>query len=133
MHTGLQGTHDFIVTKAHLASSVGSGQVDVLATPMMITAMEYTAAASAAPVLEAGRTTVGTQISVSHIADTPEGMKVHVETELTEISPNGRLLTFQVRAYDEAGLIGEGSHQRAVVDKTRFEAKAAAKNGVSKV
>ena len=74
MHTGLQGTHDFIVTKAHLASSVGSGQVDVLATPMMITAMEYTAAASAAPVLEAGRTTVGTQISVSHIAATPEGM-----------------------------------------------------------
>ena len=91
---------------------------------MMIAAMEYTAAASVAPVLEAGRTTVGTQISVSHVAATPAGMEVRVETELTEISNNGRLLTFRVRAFDEAGLFGEGSHQRAVVDKARFEAKA---------
>ena len=56
-------------------------------------------------------------------------MEVRVETELTEIAPNGKILTFHVAAYDEAGLIGEGTHQRAIVDKARFEAKAQAKKG----
>jgi predicted thioesterase len=70
---------------------------------------------------------VGTLVNVSHVAATPEGMKVTVDTELTGISPNGRMLTFRVEARDEAGLIGEGTHERAVVKKQRFEEKALAK------
>ena len=61
------------------------------------------------------------------IAATPEGMEVRIETELTEIAPNGKMLTFKVAAYDEAGLIGEGTHQRAIVAKERFEQKAQSK------
>lgn len=124
---GIKGYHEFNVPKEQLASSVGSGLVSVFATPMMIAAIEYTAAQSVAPELEEGKTTVGTNVSVSHVAATPEGMKVHFETELTGISANGKILSFKVAAYDEAGLIGEGTHERAVVVKERFEAKAAAK------
>ena len=94
---------------------------------MMIAAIENTAAGSVAPYLEEGKTTVGTLVNVSHVAATPEGMEVRVETELVEIAPNGKMLTFKVAAYDEAGLIGEGTHQRAIVAKERFEQKAQAK------
>ncbi len=76
--------------------------------------------------LEEGKTTVGTLVNVSHVAATPEGMEVRIETELTEIAPNGKMLT-KVAAYDEAGLIGEGTHQRAIVAKERFEQKAQSK------
>lgn len=129
MEIGVKGERSFPVTKNLLASVVGSGLVAVLATPMMIAAIEGTAADSVAPLLEQGRTTVGTFVGVSHVAATPEGMTVRIETTLTEVSPNGKLLTFAVAAYDEAGLIGEGTHTRAVVDKARFEDKAAAKKG----
>lgn len=129
METGIKGEQKFKVEKRQLASEVGSGLVAVFATPMMVAAIENTAAASLEPHLEAGKTTVGTLISVSHVAATPEGMEVRVETELTEIAPNGKMLTFKVAAYDEAGLIGEGTHQRAIVDKARFEQKALAKKG----
>lgn len=127
MEIGIKGTHTLTVTSELLACQVGSGLVSVYATPMMIAAMEGTAASSVAPYLEEGKTTVGTQINVSHVAATPAGMQVRFETELIEIAPNGKILTFHVAAYDEAGLIGEGSHQRAIVDKARFEAKAQAK------
>ena len=96
---------------------------------MMIAGMEGAAAASVAAELDEGKTTVGTLMNVSHVAATPAGMKVRFETELTEIAPNGKILTFKVAAYDEKGLIGEGIHQRAIVDKARFEAKAQAKLG----
>jgi len=127
MQTGIKGEKKLIVTAEQLASHVGSGLVDVFATPMMIAAIEDTAAASVEPELEEGRTTVGTQINVSHIAATPEGMEVRIETELTDISANGKILTFQVKACDEIELIGEGTHQRAIVNKSRFEQKAQAK------
>ncbi|MDR3767426.1 MAG: thioesterase family protein [Butyricicoccus sp.] len=125
--TGIQGKKEITVTENLLANQVGSGLVAVYATPMMIAGMEGTAAGSVADVLDPGKTTVGIQMNVSHVAATPEGMKVRFETELTEIAPNGKILTFRVAAYDEAGLIGEGTHQRAIVDKERFEAKAQAK------
>ena len=107
MQVGIKGEKKFIVTKDQLACNVGSGLVSVFATPMM--------------------TTVGTLVNVSHVAATPEGMEVRIETELTEIAPNGKMLTFKVAAYDEAGLIGEGTHQRAIVAKERFEQKAQSK------
>lgn len=127
MEIGIKGEQKFVVTADKLANQVGSGLVAVYATPMMIVAIENTAAGSVAPYLEEGKTTVGTLVNVSHVAATPEGMEVRVETELTEIAPNGKMLTFKVAAYDEAGLIGEGTHQRAIVAKERFEAKAQAK------
>lgn len=124
MEIGIKGEQKFVVTADQLACNVGSGLVSVYATPMMIAAMENTAAASVAPQLEDGKTTVGTLVNVSHVAATPEGMEVRVETELVEIAPNGKMLTFKVAAFDEAGLIGEGTHQRAIVAKERFEQKA---------
>ena len=130
MEIGIKGEQKFVVTADKLANQVGSGLVAVYATPMMIAAIENTAAGSVAPYLEEGKTTVGTLVNVSHVAATPEGMEVRVETELTEIAPNGKMLTFKVAAYDEAGLIGEGTHQRAIVAKERFEAKAQAKKNV---
>lgn len=127
MEIGIKGEQKFVVTADKLANQVGSGLVAVYATPMMIAAIENTAAGGVAPYLEEGKTTVGTLVNVSHVAATPEGMEVRVETELVEIAPNGKMLTFKVAAYDEAGLIGEGTHQRAIVAKERFEAKAQAK------
>ena len=127
MEIGIKGEQKFVVTADKLANQVGSGLVALYATPMMIAAIENTAAGSVAPYLEEGKTTVGTLVNVSHVAATPEGMEVRVETELVEIAPNGKMLTFKVAAYDEAGLIGEGTHQRAIVAKERFEAKAQAK------
>lgn len=127
MEAGIKGYKEFIVTEDQLASRVGSGLVNVFATPMMIAALENTAASSLAEYLESGKTTVGTMMNVTHVAATPCGMKVHFETEVIEVSANGKILTFKVAAYDEAGLIGEGTHQRAVVDKERFEAKTLAK------
>ena len=117
MEIGIKGEQKFVVTADQLANQVGSGLVAVYATPRMIAAIENTE----------GKTTVGTLVNVSHVAATPEGMEVRVETELVEIAPNGKMLTFKVAAYDEAGLIGEGTHQRAIVAKERFEAKAQAK------
>ena len=127
LEKGMKGHLEFTVTEDKLASKVGSGLVNVFATPMMIAAIEQTAAASVQGALDEGCTTVGTLVNVNHVAATPEGMKVTVDTELTEVSPNGRMLTFCVKAFDEAGLIGEGTHQRAVVLKERFEEKAANK------
>lgn len=126
---GMKGAQERTVTDDLLANKVGSGLVAVYATPMMIAGIEGTAAASVAAELDEGKTTVGMQINVSHVAATPAGMKVRFETELTEIAPNGKVLTFKVEAYDEKGLIGEGTHQRAIVDKARFEAKTQAKLG----
>ena len=124
---GSKGTASVQVDETNLAVAVGSGSLPVFATPMMIAAIENTAAGSVAGELEEGRTTVGTLVNVSHVAATPEGMEVRIETELTEIAPNGKILTFKVAAYDEAGLIGEGTHQRAIVAKERFEQKAQSK------
>ena len=129
MELGIKGYKELTVTDDMLAKNVGSGLVAVYATPMMIAGIEGTVAESVAPYLEEGRTTVGTLMNVSHVSATPAGMKVRFETELTGIAPNGKILTFKVAAYDEAGLIGEGTHERAIVAKERFEAKAQAKRG----
>ncbi|MBE6007037.1 MAG: thioesterase [Sarcina sp.] len=127
MQAGIKGEKRFVVTADQLASRVGSGLVNVFATPYMIAQIENTAAMSVQPELEEGRTTVGISVNVSHVAATPEGMEVRIETELAEVAPNGKVLTFKVACFDEAGLIGEGTHVRAVVDRARFEAKAQAK------
>jgi len=110
-----------------LASSVGSGKVDVFSTAMMVAWMEATAVDVAQACLEQGQTTVGTGINVTHVAATPLGMKVRFTAELTAVSANGKGLSFKVAAHDEAGLIGEGTHERVVVNREKFEARTRAK------
>lgn len=127
VNAGIKGKSARNVSEEMLACNVKSGEVAVFATPMLIAAIEETAASSVKPFLEAGYTTVGTQVSASHCAATPLGMEVRVETELVEVSENGKQLRFSAKAYDDAGLIGEGTHERVIVQKERFEQRAEAK------
>ena len=124
---GIRGEQTRTVTADVTAAALGSGGLAVYATPAMIALMEYTAAYSVQPYLAAGSSTVGTRIEVKHVSATPEGMRVMCETELTGV--DGRRLTFSCRAYDEAGLIGEGTQERCVVDNERFLAKVRQKRG----
>ena len=126
LNPGIKGHQEITVEEKDLAIHVGSGTVHVLATPMMIANMEYTSAASVEELLGEGKTTVGVKVDVSHVAATPKGMKVTFDAELLEVSANGKILTFHVEAHDECGLIGEGTHQRAVVDRVRFDEKTQA-------
>ena len=125
LHTGILGHEEAVVTKEMLASNVGSGLVKVFATAMMIALIEKAAVFSVEPFLEPGQGTVGTHVDVSHCSATPLGMKVWAETELVEI--DRRKLVFKVAAYDERGLIGEGRHERFIIDNLKFQAKADAK------
>ena len=120
---GIKGTAEMRVTEAITAREVGSGTVAVLATPMMIALMEKTCLQSVRPYLEERQDTVGTHVDVSHSAATPVGMVVRCESELVEI--DRRRLVFHVTAYDEAGVVGEGTHERFVIDIEKFQTKAA--------
>jgi len=125
LETGIKGRQDDIVTEDKLAKNVGSGLVRVYATAMMIALTEKAAVLSVEPYLEEGQGTVGTLVNMSHVSATPLGMKVWAETELVEI--DRRKLTFKVAAYDERGLIGEGTHERFIIDNLKFQSKADAK------
>ena len=122
---GVRGTQTEIVTKENVARALGSGGLDVYATPRMITLMEYCAMESVKRLLPAGSSTVGTRIDIKHLAATPIGMTVRCETELIEI--DRRRLVFQCRAFDDAGLIGEGIQERFIVDNEKFMEKTQAK------
>lgn len=124
---GLRGQAQTAVTQENTAQAVGSGTLPVFATPMMLALIEQAAWQSVAPYLEAGQSTVGTRLEVSHDAATPVGMTVRAETELTEVQ--GRKLVFQVTAYDDAGPIGRGVHERFIVFDEKFTAKAYGKLG----
>ena len=102
-----------------------SGLVPVFATPYMLALMENAAVNALTPHLAEGEGSVGTHLDVSHDAATPIGMKVWAECELIEV--NGRALTFTVTAYDEAGVIGKGTHKRAVINVEKFLAKVGQK------
>ena len=124
---GKKGYREEIVTSEKCADHIGSGLAKVLATPMMIALMEQTCNESVVPELETGQGTVGTHINVSHCAASPIGMRVWCESELVEI--DRRKLVFKVAAYDECGLIGEGTHERFIIDSAKFQAKVDAKKG----
>jgi fluoroacetyl-CoA thioesterase len=119
---GRIGEASIVVERAHLASSLGSGSLDVLATPAMIALMEQAAVASIEGVLEAGMTSVGTHIDVRHLAASPPGVRVTARAELVEVAE--RRLMFRVTASDGADVIGEGKHERAIVDANRLLARA---------
>ena len=125
LETGIRNRKEEIVTKSNSANAVGSGLLEVYATPSMIALMEGCSHESVAPYLEEGCGTVGISLDIRHVAATPVGMKVYCETELIKI--DGRILTFAVKAYDEKGLIGEGTHVRCIVFNERFQQKADAK------
>jgi predicted thioesterase len=127
---GLTGQAGLVVGPDHLASAVGSGLVDVFSTPMLIALMENAAVDAVAPALAANQTSVGVHLDVKHLAATPRGMRVCAHAELTGV--NGRMLTFKVWADDERDRIGEGTHQRAVIDRARFEQKVAEKAGLER-
>jgi predicted thioesterase len=122
---GVRGTQEELVTEKNIASALGSGGLAVYATPCMITLMEYCAMESVKPYLPEGSSTVGTLINVKHLAATPVGMRIRCETELIEV--DRRRLVFLCRAYDEAGLIGEGTQERFIVDNAKFMEKTQAK------
>ena len=124
---GLKGHLEQIVTEEVTADRIGSGLVKVFATPTMIALVEQTCNESVTPFLEPGQGTVGTHVDVSHCAATPVGMKVWCDSELVEI--DRRRLVFAVKAYDECGLIGEGRHERFIIDSAKFQAKIDAKSG----
>ena len=123
--TGIKGKQELVVTKENTAKAMGSGTLEVFATPAMIALMEKTAYESVAPELEEGSGTVGTALKVKHVAASPVGMKITCESELVKV--DGRALTFSVKAYDEKGLIGEGEHERFIIYNEKFQAKADAK------
>lgn len=113
------------VVAEYLAKNVGSGDVSVFATPMMIAMMEEAAAAAVKPFLKEGQTTVGAFIGTSHTAPTPLGMIVWATAKVTSV--DGKKIEFSVSAKDEATSIGEGVHTRYIIEKERFEQKAQSK------
>ncbi len=121
MEAGIRNEKKIVVTDDLTASKVGSGLLPVYATPSMIALMENTCAESIQPYLPEGEGSVGVAVDIKHIAATPVGMTVRCESLLKEV--NGKKLVFEVNAYDEKGLIGTGTHKRAVINNEAFMAR----------
>ena len=117
---GMTHTVEKTVTADMTAKAVGSGGLEVLGTPYMMGLMECAAMWCVQNELPEGKGTVGVEIASSHLAPTPVGMKVTATAEVTDVSANGKMITFKVTASDAEGLIGEGTHTRAVIDNARF-------------
>lgn len=122
LEKGILGEQTCVVTKELSAKEMGSGELMVYATPAMIALMEKTAYTSVSKELDEGMGSVGTLMNVKHTKASPIGMKITCKTELVEV--DGRKLTFKVEAFDEAGMIGEGVHERFIVDNEKFQSKA---------
>jgi fluoroacetyl-CoA thioesterase len=122
LHVGLAGTTDIVVGTRDTAPHVGSGKIKVLATPVMVSLMEEAALNAVEGHLPPGFQTVGTRLDITHVAATPVGLHVKATAEVTKVE--GRRLTFRVWADDEAERIGEGTHERIVVEVARFDARA---------
>jgi predicted thioesterase len=116
---GLRGHAELLVGEEHTAPRVGSGRVHVLATPVMINLIEAAALDAVERLLPAGRQSLGTVLNVRHVAATPVGMRVTATAEVTAV--DGRTLRFRVEARDERELIGDGTHERVVVNVAKFD------------
>ena len=125
LETGIKGTRTVTVNEDNTAKAMGSGTLDVFATPALIALMEETCWRSVANELEEGCGTVGTLLEIKHTAPTPVGMKVTCESTLTEV--DGRRLVFEVIARDDKGVVGEGKHERFIIQNEKFQMKANAK------
>ena len=116
---GMNASTEILVGTRDTAHHVGSGKIKVLATPVMIMLIEEAALSAVEEYLTPGLQTVGTQLNVSHIAATPVGMRVVAHAEVVEVV--GRKLVFNVWVDDESERIGEGTHERVIVDLERFD------------
>lgn len=125
IETGIKGTQTVTVNESNTARTMGSGTLEVFATPALIALMEETCWRSVADRLDAGCGTVGTRLEIGHTAPTPVGMEVTCESTLSEV--DGRRLVFEVTARDAKGVVGEGKHERFVIQSEKFQAKANAK------
>ena len=125
LNVGIKGTQSVKVTAENTAASVGSGMLEVFATPAMAALMEKTAALSVAPYLESGEGTVGISLNIRHLAATPVGLTVTCESELVEI--DRKRLVFNLKVTDGVDVIGDGTHERFIINNEKFMAKAQAK------
>ncbi len=116
---GLIGESSEMVTDQLTAASHGSGLVPAFATPAMIALMENASVAAIQKHLDAGQTSVGVEVNIKHLAATPVGMRVRARSEVTAV--DGRRVSFKVEAWDDKEKIGEGTHQRVIVDDARFK------------
>jgi fluoroacetyl-CoA thioesterase len=116
---GRRGTAELVVGEEHTAPRIGSGKVHVLATPVMINVIEAAALAAIEHLLPAGYQSLGTRLDVRHIAATPAGMKIRALAEVAAVE--GRTVRFRVEARDEKELIGDGTHERVVVNVAKFD------------
>jgi predicted thioesterase len=115
---GMKGTAENLCEREDTALEVGSGSLLVYATPCMAALMEAAACAAIAEALGENETTVGIELNLKHTAATPVGLEVRAEAEVTAVE--GKIFSFQITAYDEAGKIGEATHKRALVNSQRF-------------
>jgi predicted thioesterase len=115
---GMGGERSFQVEEQYTAAHLGSGSLRVLATPSMILFMERAAHSLLAQRLPEGYSSVGILVDVRHLAPTPLGANVRITCEVLEV--DGLRVTFNVQAWDEQEKVGEGRHQRAVINKERF-------------
>ena len=121
MEIGLKFESQTVVSSANTALTLGSGDMEVFATPAMVALMENAAMLAVKDYLPEGSATVGTQMNTSHIKASPLGATITASATLTAVE--GRRLEFDVKAWDEKGVIGEGSHTRFIVDRERFLSK----------
>lgn len=119
IHAGIVGSAALVVGEEHTAPSIGSGKVRVLATPVMINLIEAAALAAIEHLLLPGYQSLGTRLDVRHIAATPVGMRVRATAEV--LSYEGRTVCFRVEAHDERELIGDGKHERVIVNVAKFD------------
>ena len=122
---GMKGEAFTLVEREDTAKEVGSGELLVYATPCMVALMEGAACEAIAQCLSDTQTSVGTALNIEHISATPVGMEVRAEAVVTAVE--GKIITFEVKAFDEAGEIGSGTHKRAIIHAQRFLDKTYAK------
>ncbi|MFN2185051.1 MAG: thioesterase family protein [Anaerolineae bacterium] len=129
IYPGLKGEIDLVVAEEHGAQHLGSGAVGVLATPQMVLLMERASVAAVDPLLPAGSCTVGVHLDIRHLEPTPIGLEVRAVAELVGI--DGRRLSFRLRAFEEPfgedHLVGDGIHERVIVNRQGFVDRAARK------
>ncbi len=119
---GMKGEVFSFVEREDTAKEVGSGDLLVYATPCMAALMEGAACEAIAEALADSQTTVGTLLNIEHLSATPVGLDVRAEAIVTAVE--GKVITFEVHAYDEAGEIGKGTHKRVIVNAQKFLEKA---------
>ena len=119
---GMKGEVGTMVEREDTAKEVGSGSLLVYATPCMVALMEGAACEAIEEAMDDSKTTVGTELNIQHLSATPVGLEVRAEAIVT--AGEGKVITFEVKAFDEAGEIGKGTHKRVIVPTQKFLEKA---------